>query len=115
MAGSVAPMATVAGISSRSVPQNTLAHCRNADGCSPIIAGIRSLNHGIIGINANAQTPITISRITYQRPGTALARMCLSSAKAPIASPVKNAAITAKTATISWPSATASILVQTIS
>src|SRR6185369_16996968 len=72
IAGSVAPIAAVAGNKSRNVPQNATNQCHAADGCGPI----RFSNHPDTGSNSKAsarlQTPITASLAAYQRAGFVL-------------------------------------------
>ena len=104
IAGSVAPIAAVAGSSSMKVPQKTTDHCHAGDGCAPIkLEQPADAACGMTNASARLHAPIDGSHAAYQRAGCALASMRAPSSSAPTASPPKNAATTASTAADSWP------------
>ncbi len=114
IAGSVAPIAAVAGNSSRKVPQNATNHCQAGAGCAPVNRSTQALNGGIAKISSRLQSAMTSSQPAYQRTGRALLSMRAPSSSAPTARPPKNAATTARTAADSCPSHRAHCCVQTI-
>ena len=114
-AGSVAPMASVAGASRTKVPPKASNAWRAADGSAPISVGRICPESGMSMVSASAQSPIRPSMPAYQAAGLGLPAMRRDSASAPRPRPTKNAASTASTETISCPSETVSIFTQTIS
>ena len=107
-------MEQVAGSSSKKGPPNATAHCQSAEGCGPVNTPNQALTEGNTQVSNIAQAPMTASHPAYQRAGFALAAIRRVSASEPKHRPPKNAAITASTATMSWPSQTPNCSVQTI-
>ena len=114
IAGSVAPMAAVAGNSIRKVPQKATVHCHHGVGCTPMASSIAWLIGAIHSASARLHSAMTSSQAAYQRAGCALRSINRPSASAPTASPPKKAVTTASTAAASWPSHSAHCCVQTI-
>ena len=114
IAGSVAPMAAVAGSSKKKLPKNATDHCHRAPGCVPVKPSIHSLMGAISSASARLHRAISSSQPAYQRSGRALASMRRPSTSAPTPSPAKNAVTTASTAAASWPSHSANCCVHTI-
>src|SRR5262245_310581 len=98
MAGSVAPIAAVAGRNKTNVPKNATDQCQAGVGCAPMILTSHAETGDHAASNAAAQSAMQTSHAAYQRTGWALASMRLPSASAPTASPPKKAATTASTA-----------------
>jgi len=114
IAGSVAPIADVAGINARNVPTNATSHCHAGAGCAPVNASSASVSGGMRGMSPRLHAAITSSQAMYQRAGRALRSIDGPARKAPSARPAKNAATTANTAADSWPSHKAACCVHTI-
>src|SRR5882757_9524790 len=72
IAGSVAPIAAVAGNSSTKVPEKATAHCQAGEACAPV----RSSSHLLAGAKRNASArlhnPIAASHAAYQCAGFGL-------------------------------------------
>ena len=115
IAGSVAPIAAVAGRNRTNVAQNATDHCHAADGWAPVSRRTASLKGGATSNSSRPHTPAISSHATYQRTGHALRSRRAPSASAPTASPPKNAARTASTAADSCPSHKEHCCVQMIS
>ena len=114
IAGSVAPIAAVAGRSTMKVAQNATVHCQTGAGCVPVMPRTQSPK-GAMSISRTTLHPaIAASQAAYQRAGRVLRSMAGPSSEAPAARPPKNAATTARTAADSWPSQSAHCCVQTI-
>jgi hypothetical protein len=113
-AGSVAPIAAVAGSSRTKVPAKATAHCRGALASAPVAASRASQAGASNQSSAAPQSPIASSQPAYQRAGLALRSMRLPSVQAPSAMPPKKAATTASTAADSCPSHSAPWRAQTI-
>src|ERR1043165_1519621 len=105
IAGSVAPMAAVAGSNHRKVPAKIHAQCATGAGDS----GNHDTHVADSGASPNASTsaqpPITASQIAYARAGFAPRAMRAPIVNAPSDSPPKNAVTTASIDAASWPSA----------
>ena len=114
IAGSVAPIAAVAGSSSKKVPTKATDHCQAAEGWAPVKANKPLLTGVISSASSRPQAAISASQAAYQRAGWRLRSMAPPSARAPSARPPKKAATTASTAAVSWPSHSALCWVQTI-
>src|SRR6187402_142490 len=104
MAGSVAPIAAVAGRSSRNVPKNATVHCHNGFGVGPTIRSSTELHGAIANANTRLQPAMTASQPAYHLTGLAARSIRGPSIHAPTASPPKKAVTTASTAADSWPS-----------
>jgi hypothetical protein len=114
IAGSVAPIAAVAGNSTQKVPTKATVHCHHGVGWAPVRSSMPWLIGAISNASSTLQTAIDSSQAAYQRPGRALRSISGPSASAPAARPPKNAVTTASTAAASWPSHKAPCCVQTI-
>ena len=114
MAGSVAPMAAVAGSSSANGPANAISHCHPSDGCAPVRLARKALAVGNQTAKTTAHTAISASQPAYQRCGAGLRAIMLPTPQAPSANPPKKAMITANTDTTSCPSHVPNCCVQTI-
>ena len=114
IAGSVAPMAAVAGSSSKKQPTKATAPCHEALGWAPIRPSKASLRGAIVSANTRLHSAISSSQPAYQRAGRGLRSMRRPSTKAPSARPPKNAVMTAITAAASCPSQREACCVQTI-
>ncbi len=114
IAGTVAPIAAVAGRSRANVPQNATVHCHNGLGAAPVIWTNNAPDGDIANANRRLQPAITASHAAYHRTGRAALSMRGPSTHAPTAIPPKNAAITASIAADSWPNHRAHCWVQTI-
>ncbi len=101
IAGSVAPIAIVAGASARKEMPKEAAHWRSAPGSAPMTPAAVATTRGSSADRATDQTPMTTSIHAYQRTGSRLRRTGPSRAHDPSAHPQKNAATTASTALIS--------------
>ena len=113
-AGSVPPMAKVAGSSSASGKPNASAPCTAADGSGPIQRATGAAMDGSSSVTPRPQPAIRTSSSAYQRDGRVLRSMGPESRKEPAARPPKKAPSTASTAMTSWPSATPKPAVQSI-
>ena len=113
-AGSVAPIAAVAGSSSRKLPPKASHHWRNGPGSGPAACTSAWLAGASPHHSTAAHSAISTSHAAYQRAGRRLRSMRAPNAKAPSASPPKKAATTASTAACSWPSHSALCRVHTI-
>ena len=98
IAGSVAPIAAVAGRNSKNVPQNATDHCQPGDGSTPVVLCTQPLNGDQTKSKSRLHSAITSSHPAYQRTGRALLSMREPRVSPPTASPPKNAATTASTA-----------------
>ena len=114
IAGSVAPIAAVAGSSKTKVPQNATDQCHAAKAARRSDRAANPSRAPSGTASARLHTPIAASHAAYQRAGFGLRSMRGPSSSAPTASPPKNAATTASTAADSWPSHSALCCVQTI-
>ena len=114
MAGNVAPIARVAGDSTRNVPAKATNHCHNGVGRAPVIASSQALTGAISTASATLHSARPASQAAYQRSGRALRSMRGPKTSAPAARPPKKAVTTASTAATSWPSHSAACCVQTI-
>ena len=72
IAGSVAPIAAVAGSNSRNVPKNATDHCHAGAGCTPVNRSAQALNGGIATISSRLHSAMASSHPAYQRTGRAL-------------------------------------------
>ena len=112
-AGSVAPIAAVAGSSAKKVPAKATAHCQAGLGWAPVRASSAWLKGARPSASSRLQRAISNSQPAYQRAGCGLRRMRAASRPAPTARPPKKADTTASTAAASWPSHSATCWVQT--
>ena len=94
MAGSVAPIAAVAGSNSSNVPPKATAHCHAGAGCAPVSAIRAPLAGPSSHSSDRLQAAITASATAYQCSGRALRWMAGPNASAPRPSPPKNAVTT---------------------
>ena len=69
MAGSVAPMAKVAGNKANSGMKKARAQCQSAEGSAPIHWDSRGKTWGDANATNSAQLAIKASKPAYQRPG----------------------------------------------
>jgi hypothetical protein len=113
MAGSVAPIAAVAGKRKRKVAVKATLHCQSGAGCSPMTACAQASNGDAADRITSPHAAITPSHAAYQRVGRTLRSMRSPNASAPTAMPPKNAATPARTAAASWPSQSALCCVHT--
>src|SRR5882757_4412493 len=114
IAGSVAPMAAVAGKSRKKVPQNATVHCHNTPGVGPMIRSSRELHGDMANANTRLQQAMIASQLAYQRTGWSARSIRGPRIHAPMPRPPKNAVTTASTAADSWPSHNADCWVQII-
>src|SRR6185369_1382796 len=114
IAGSVAPMAAVAGKNRQKQAANTTNQCQAADGATPIVPSTQPLKGDATRSSSKLQPAINNSQPAYQRTGRALCSMRSPRSKPPSASPPKNAASTANTPADSWPSHSEHCSLQTI-
>ena len=114
IAGSVTPMAAVAGNNIRKAAAKVSDHCHSAVGCAPIKPSNQPLTGARPNVMTRLQTAISSSQPAYQRAGSALRAKRRPKAKAPSDKPPKKAAITASTAADSCPSHKADCCVQMI-
>ncbi|WP_377155968.1 hypothetical protein ACFJIX_27875 [Roseateles sp. UC29_93] len=114
IAGSVAPIAAVAGSNNRKLAPKVTIHCHHAGGSAPIQCSTASPTGCISTISASPHRPITASQARYPRKGDADRSIRPPKVIAPSASPPKNAVTTASTAAASKPSHSAHCCVQTI-
>ena len=114
IAGSVAPIAAVAGNSSTKLAPKLTDHCHSAVGSAPIHRCTRSPAGRISRTSASPHTPIAASQIRYQGRGVEDRSIRPPSSNAPSASPPKNAVTTASTAAASKPNQSAHCCVHTI-
>ncbi len=114
IAGSVAPIAAVAGSSSTKLPRNATDHCHSGAGCTPVSRSSPALIGATANTSSRPHRAMTSSHPAYQRTGRRLRSMRAPSVQAPVARPPKNAATTASNAADSWPSHSVHCWVQTI-
>ena len=114
IAGSVAPMAAVAGRNSRNVATKAIVHCQPADGSAPVTRCTTAASGDHAVATSKAHDPIAISAPTYQRRGSGHFSIRAPSASPPSESPPKNAATTASIAAASCPSHSEHCSVHTI-
>src|SRR5262245_16969015 len=113
-AGSVAPIAAVAGNRTTNVPEKASSQWATGDGRAPISRSNTSVAGTQSQANARLQAPISVSQAAYQRSGRALSSIVGARHSAPRPRPPKKAATTASTAADSCPSQSAACSVQTI-
>ncbi len=113
IAGTVAPIAIVAGSSTRAGTVNAINQCWNASGASPMRRNANSFAPGIKKLISNAHAPMVSSNPPSQKPARALRGMKRSSPHAPSAMPAMKAAMMASIAGISCPSPVENIFAHT--
>jgi hypothetical protein len=104
IAGSVAPIAAVAGRSNRKIPEKATNQCHAGLGFAPMACSSQVVTGAKKNASARLQSAITASAAAYHRPGERLRSMRGPRINAPAASPPKKPAVTAKTAADSCPS-----------
>ena len=114
IAGSVAPIAAVAGSSIRKVPPKATVHCQAGAGLTPVQAMSALPSGAISAAIATLHSATSASQPAYQRAGRLLRSMRGPSTSEPMANPPKKAAMTASTATASCPTHSALCWVQAI-
>ena len=81
IAGNVAPIAAVAGNSSKKVPKKATVQCHTGEGCAPIRSSSKPETGASRTASAKPHAAMTTSHAAYQRAGLRL-RRCASSARA---------------------------------
>ena len=114
IAGTVTPMAAVAGKSKRNVVPKATDHCHHGAGAGPVSVSTAPVSGAAMTTSSRHQAPITASARAYQRRGSRLDSMRAPNSKAPAARPAKNAATTASTEADSAPSDSANCCVHRI-
>ena len=113
IAGNVAPIAAVAGSSSQNVPKNATIHCQTGEGWTPVDRRTHALNGDMANTSSRPHSDDDELASGVPAHGARLLSIREPSNHAPIETPPKNAATTARTAAASWPSHSAHCCVHT--
>ena len=113
IAGSVAPIAAVAGSNSTNMPAKATQACQAGGASGPVKPSSQAPAVGMPRASTSAHSAMSTSQPAYQRAGRRLASMRALKHQAPSAMPPKKALTTASSAAASCPSHSAPCCVHT--